>query len=262
MISNAITPNSLNSYLLTVANPIDLVYNTSNIETTINLYMVTPLNGWFARRRALISAWGDRKAAIAQRRVSALTNPVMDWWDGLDNWQKVAVGAGVLAATTLLTILTGGKAAIFLKGATTKAKIAGATNASAWISGGIGFGFGIPGGFDSMAEGFALGAISGAVTGPAAKAIGLAKVGVKWKFVKHSAKVIGKGGVYFSASVGMQQVFFGKVCWMKAGTAGAFGMIGTRFDNLEKVVANVGVMIGLSIGKEIVSDGLIRLFGE
>ena len=119
---------------------------------------------------------------------------------------------------------------------TKKAKLVGASNASAWITAGAGLG-------------------GGAITGPAAKAIGLAKVGLK-------TKVFAKGGVYFSASVGMQQIFFGKVCWMKAGTAGAFGMIGTRFDNLEKVVANVGVMIGLSIGKEIVSDGLIRLFGE
>ncbi|MCL2522854.1 MAG: hypothetical protein FWE36_08360, partial [Erysipelotrichales bacterium] len=201
-----------------------------------------------------ISAWGDRKAAIVSRRVSSITNPVMDWWDGLDNWQKVAVGAGVLAATTLLTILTGGTAAIFLKGATTKAKIAGAANASAWISAGAGGTAGaITGGWDGFADGFALGAISGAITGPAAKAIGLAKVGIKWKFAKHSAKVVGKGGVYFSASVGMQQIFFGNICITKAGITGAFGMIGGFLDpiasNLD-FATQIVFMIGLSGTKE------------
>ncbi|MCL2522852.1 MAG: hypothetical protein FWE36_08350 [Erysipelotrichales bacterium] len=254
IILSAITPNSLNSYLLTVANPIDLVYNTSNIETTISLYMVTPLNGWFARRRAIISAWGDRKAAIVSRRVSSITNLVMDWWDGLDNWQKFAVGAGVLAAMTAATILTGGSLAVVLKGTKT-AKLIKAGTAGAYINVGVNVAFALPKGRDAIVDGFALGVIAGAVTGPAAKAVGLATIGLK-------KQVIGKGAVYFTSSAGMQQVFFGNVCWFEAGFAGVFGMIGGRIDPVigERVLANIGAMIGLSVGKKVtmVTTDLIR----
>jgi len=57
MADRAILPNSLNSYLLTVANPVDLVYNIYTIETTMPLYTETFALSRFQARMVRFLGW-------------------------------------------------------------------------------------------------------------------------------------------------------------------------------------------------------------
>ncbi|MCL2521589.1 MAG: hypothetical protein FWE36_01870 [Erysipelotrichales bacterium] len=244
MVDRAILPNSLNSYLLTVANPVSLVYNSYTIETTMPLYTET----------------------FALSRFQARMVRLMGWYRGLPLATRFAIGVGAIIAFKTLNVLTLGKAGVAVllakKSAVSFTAIGSLSTKAIWaykstkyvytaslIVGGISAGFGVLNkrSLEGAVDGFTIGVVTTVATTTGAKAIGLAKIGLVYK-------VIGKTGTYGAVSIGSQPVFNGTIDWRKVGISAIFGVVGQPWPT-EGLIFGLSI-IGLSTHKEFILSQL------
>jgi len=251
MAERAIIPNSLNSYLLTVANPVSLVYNSGNINTSIPLYYDSGELTWFQAR------WRIFMNNAFFQAINRKTSRLSEW---LDNQSPVlkAIGTAALAVGLVVaTVKTGGLAGLTFFAAKQTAgaklvvsvkvkKVFSAAKAGAWIGGVSGaVSGGINDGVEGIIDGFAFGAITGFVSGAGAKAVGLSKLGLV-------QKIAAKASVYAGTSMYGQAIFYGEVDFRKVGISAFFGGVGGVFDPFipKNVVPQVVTLIGLAATKE------------
>ena len=121
-LSNAAVVYGLNLYLLSLTNPVWLLYNEYTIEPTIALvYDPERLSGW----------------ELFIRQCSAFWKKVGDWYNNLHWGWKIGIGAGLFVASLAVTFLSGGTLAplmiSFGVGVAASTAMGGAV---AWASGG------------------------------------------------------------------------------------------------------------------------------
>jgi len=183
----------LNPYIITLTNPVNMIYTGYTIETAIPLAFDPPeMTRWQRFWEPIGQAFNSFGNWFGGTRVGRAINSFFNWWNDLHWGWQLGIGAVVIAALALATIFTGG-AAGGVAGFILAGALKGAT-ISAGVGLGVGAGMGLIGTaisgdwsnvgmniLNNAAGGFALGAVGGAIFGGVGAGIKVGKAAKLWQ---------------------------------------------------------------------------------